>query len=91
MLELRGYPFDGSRVMYRTYAALPATLQSRQELLPAVPMLSESVIDGVEDVEVEWAILQTDSGDKGKAAAMATIRATLSRFNLPVLINAGIE
>jgi hypothetical protein len=39
--------------MYRTYAALPATLQSGQELLPAVPMLSESVIDGVEDVEVE--------------------------------------
>jgi hypothetical protein len=46
-------------------------------------MLSESVIDGVEDVEVERAIRQVDSGDKGKAAAMATIRATLSRFNLP--------
>jgi hypothetical protein len=40
--------------MYRTYAVLPAVLQSGQELLPAaVPMLSESVIDGVEDVEVK--------------------------------------
>ncbi|MEG4959379.1 MULTISPECIES: hypothetical protein [unclassified Microcoleus] len=67
-----------------TYAALAAALQSGQELLPAaVPMLSESAIDGVEDVEVEWALWQTDSGDKGKAAAMATIRATLSRFNQP--------
>ncbi|MEG3939793.1 hypothetical protein QT995_16740 [Microcoleus sp. S36b_A3] len=75
---------EAAIALHGIQSALPAALQSGQELLPAaVPMLDESAIDGVEDVETEWALWQTDFGDKEKAAAVATIRATLSRFNLP--------
>ena len=45
---------EAAIALHGIQSALPAALQSGQELLPAaVPMLSESVIDGVEDVEVE--------------------------------------